>query len=153
MIANSWRLRPGRHKCEPQRETLAARILIADDNPVVRKCVGRLLCGHQDWEVCGEAADGEQAVRLAKELAPDVLVLDFSMPGINGLEAARQIGRVSPKTAILLCTIFLSPQLVDLARAVGVAGTLGKGDLNRMVVGIETILRGNRFFYCDNRLM
>ena len=125
---------------------MAARILIADDNPTVRQSVSRLLGGHLDWEVCGEATDGEQAVRLAKELSPDVLVLDFMMPGMNGLEAARQIAQVSPRTAILLCTIYLSPQLVDLARAVGVAGALGKGDLSRMAAAIEALLRGERFF-------
>jgi len=134
------------------RNEMAARILIADDNLVVRQCVGRLLGSHQDWEVCGEAEDGEQAVRLAKELSPDILVLDFLMPGMNGLEAARQIAQVSPHTAILLCTICLSPQLVELARSAGVAGTLGKGDLNRMVAGIETLLRGDRYFFCDQRL-
>ena len=129
---------------------MAARILIADDNPIVRECLARLLGGHREWEVCGQAADGEQAVRLSEELAPTVVVLDFLMPGLNGLEAARQIARVSPRTAILLCTIHLSPQLVDLARSVGVAGTLGKGDLNRIIPSIETLLRGGKFYYWDH---
>lgn len=136
-----------------QRKRIPARILIADDNVLVRKCVGRIVGSHLNWEVCGEAADGEEAVRMAKELSPDVLVLDFMMPGLNGLEAARQIALVSPKTAILLCTVWMSPQLVELARSNGIAGALGKGDIHRMVFGIEKILSGDQFFLYDHRLM
>jgi DNA-binding NarL/FixJ family response regulator len=132
---------------------MPARIVIADDNPVVRQCVGKLLGSHTDWRICGEAANGEQAVRLAKELTPDVLVIDFVMPGINGLEAAREIARVSPGTAIVLCTIYLSPQLIDLARAAGIAGAIGKSDLGRMVICIEALLRGDPFFLSDERVI
>ncbi len=132
---------------------VATRILIADDSAVMRQCVGKLLCSHKDWEVCGEAVDGEQAIQLAKHLAPDVLVIDFLMPGINGLETARQAAQVSPDTAILLCTISLSPQLIRLARAVGVAGAIGKEDLNRMVASIEALLQGDSFFFYDHRFV
>jgi DNA-binding NarL/FixJ family response regulator len=130
---------------------VATRILIADDSPLVRQCLGRLLCSHMGWEVCGEAADGQDAIRKAEELTPDLVILDFLMPRKNGIEAAREIGRLSPRIPMLLCTICLSPQLVDLAREAGIAGTLSKEDLNQLVTGVETLLRGDTFF-ADNRL-
>jgi DNA-binding NarL/FixJ family response regulator len=127
-------------------EYVATRILIADDSPVVRQCLGRLLCSRLGWEVCGEASDGEDAIGKARELAPDVVVLDFMMPARNGIEAAREIGKLRPRIPILLCSVFLSPQLVDLARGVGIAGTLSKGDLNKLVACVETILGGGTCF-------
>jgi CheY-like chemotaxis protein len=123
---------------------LATRILIADDSPVVRQCLARLLGGHPGWEICGEASDGEDAVFKARELAPDVVVLDFMMPGKNGIEVAREIGTLLPNTPILLCSVFLSPQLIDLARGAGIAGTLSKGDLNKVIPCVETLLRPER---------
>jgi DNA-binding NarL/FixJ family response regulator len=135
------------------RETyLATRILIADDSPVVRQCVGRLLGGHPGWEICGEASDGEDAVCKARELTPDVVVLDFMMPGKNGIEVAREIGTLLPKIPILLCSVFLSPQLIDLARGAGIAGTLSKGDLNKVIPCVETLLRGGTFFFSNHPL-
>jgi len=126
---------------------VAKRILVADDSAIVRKCLGRLLRDHLGWEICGEAADGEDAVCKALELTPDLVVLDFMMPGKNGIEAAREIGKLLPRIPILLCTVFLSPQLVDLARGAGIVGTLSKGDLNKVVPCVEALLRGDTFFY------
>lgn len=123
------------------------RILIADDSSVVRQCLGRLLRSHLGWEICGEAIDGEEAVCRTQELVPDIVVLDFMMPRKNGVEAAREIAKLLPSIPILLCTVCLSPQLVELARAAGIAGTLSKGDLNRVVPCIEALLRGDTFFY------
>jgi DNA-binding NarL/FixJ family response regulator len=131
---------------------VATRILIADDSPIVRQCLGRLLRGHTDWEVCGEATDGEDAVCKTRELDPDLVVLDFLMPRKNGIDAAREIGKLSPKTPILLCTICLTPELVDLARGAGVVGTLPKGELNKVVPCVETLLRGESFFFCNRQL-
>ena len=133
-------------------DRVVTRILIADDSPVVRQCLGRLLCSHLDWEVCGEASDGEDAVCQARELAPDVVVLDFMMPGKNGIEAAREIGKLLPRIPVLLCTVFLSPQLVDLAREAGISGALSKGDLNKVVTCVETLLRGDTFFFSNHQL-
>lgn len=127
---------------------MATRILIADDNPLIRQCLSRLLGTHRDWEVCGEATDGRDVVRQTKQLHPDVVVMDFLMPGLNGIEAARQITAVSPKIPILLCTIYLTRPLVDLARSAGVAGTISKGDLNQLIRCVETILKGDTFFCC-----
>ena len=125
---------------------MSTRILIADDSPIIRHCMGRLLGDHTDWEVCGEATDGDDAVCKAKELDPDLVVLDFLMPRKNGIDAAREIGEQSPSTPILLCTICLTPQVVDMARGAGVSGTLPKGELNKVVTCCETLLRGESFF-------
>ncbi|MFZ3213107.1 MAG: response regulator transcription factor [Terriglobales bacterium] len=131
-------------------DLVATRILIADDSPIIRQCLRRLLGEHLGWEVCGEAADGEDAVCKAQQLTPDVVVLDFLMPGMNGIEVARQITKFSSRTQILLCTICFSAQLVDLARDAGVTGALSKRDLNQVVSCIETLLRGDTFFSTSN---
>ena len=88
-----------------------ARILIADDNPHVRHAMRILLEHHPEWQVCGEAVDGRDAVSKAKQLSPDLVVLDFLMPGLNGLEAAREIHKSVPGVRMLMCTMYLSPQL------------------------------------------
>src|SRR5882672_1919013 len=150
-----WFFRANPQICERRLSfggRVATRILIADDSPVVRHCLGRLLCSHRGWEICGEAIDGEDAVCRARELTPDVVVLDFMMPRKNGIEAAREIGKLSPKIPILLCTIFLDPQLVDLARGAGIAGTLSKGDLNKVVTCVESLLCGESFFFWHHHL-
>ncbi len=131
---------------------MATRILIADDSSIIRGCLGRLLCSHSGWEICGEATDGEDAVHKTQELAPDLVVMDLLMPRKNGIEAAREICKVSPSIPILLCTICLTPQLVDLARGAGFSGTLSKGDLTMVFTCIETLLRGESFFLCRHQL-
>jgi hypothetical protein len=68
------------------------------------------------------------------------------MPGKNGLDVAREIGKLLPRIPILLCSVFLTPQLVDLARGAGIVGTLSKGDLNKVIPCVETLLRGGTFF-------
>jgi len=92
------------------------RILIADDNDVVRRGVVRLL-SETGWNVCGEARDGSEALQKARELLPDVILLDFSMPGMNGLEAARLLRQELPEAKILMLSqhdpIQLLPSVVE----------------------------------------
>jgi len=128
-----------------------ARVLIADDSPVVRQHVSQLVRQRPEWEVCGEAVDGADAVQKVRDLSPDLVILDFLMPGLNGLEAAREISRQVPDVPILLCTMYLSPQLVDLARGAGVKGALSKTNLSELTSGLETILRGETFFFSVDR--
>jgi DNA-binding NarL/FixJ family response regulator len=80
------------------------RILIADDNDIVRRGVIELLCSEPDWEVCGEARNGLEALQKARELMPDLTLLDISMPGINGLEVARRLRAEVPHTKIIIVT-------------------------------------------------
>ena len=131
---------------------MTARILIVDDSPIIRECLCRLLAGHNGWEICGEASNGEDAIRKTRELEPDLVVMDFLMPEKNGIEAARIINHSTRKIPVLLCTICLTPQLDDLARGAGIAGAISKGDLNQVVPSIETLLRGGSVFTCHHQL-
>jgi DNA-binding NarL/FixJ family response regulator len=122
------------------------RILIADDSPPVRQGIRNLLKEHRDWEVCGEAIDGEDAIRKTQQLTPDVVVLDFSMPGLDGIEAARRISAICPTASLLLCSMFLDSQLANLARNAGITGALSKSNVGKIVSGIEALLRGEEFY-------
>ena len=89
------------------------RIMLADDYEVVRQGLRRILESREDWEICGEASDGGAAVELAMKLKPDVVVMDLSMRGLNGLEATRRIRRALPCTEAL---IFTACEYVELIR-------------------------------------
>src|ERR1700751_1686596 len=100
---------------EIRGESMNVKILLVDDNASIRDGLRLLLQEHADWEVCGEAADGIEAIEKYRQLTPDLLVVDVSMPRMNGLDASLEILKISPKTLILLCTSFLSAQLIDVA--------------------------------------
>jgi DNA-binding NarL/FixJ family response regulator len=102
------------------------RILIADDSPAVRAGLKLLLQYHADWTVCGEAEDGQDAVKKAAELQPDVILLDISMPTMDGLSAAEIIRRDSPNTEILIVTHFESLDLARYAAQTGVRAYISK---------------------------
>ena len=121
-------------------------ILIADDNALIRAGLHRFLQAHEDWEVCGEACDGEEAVEKTRDLIPDVVLLDFLMPGLNGIEAAKKISEFSPNIPILLWTMYLSAELNEAARNAGIKGVLAKGNAGELFLGLETILEGGTFY-------
>jgi DNA-binding NarL/FixJ family response regulator len=112
----------------------SVRILLADDHDVVRQGLRRLLEEQPLWQVCGEAKNGREAVKLCQELMPDIAVLDVSMPELNGLEATRQIRKVSPATEILVFTMHQSEQLVRDMLAAGARGYLLKSDAAAHIV-------------------
>ena len=102
------------------------RILIVDDNPAVRFSVRRCIEANTTCDVCGEADNGHSAIEMVVQLNPDIVLLDFQMPLMNGLDAAREIARLAPKTTVLLFTMHESEQLVQAARAVGVRKVISK---------------------------
>lgn len=117
------------------------RILIADDSDVIRRGLELLLNNHRGWQVCGEAVDGQDAIDKVQELSPDVVVLDFSMPRLNGIEAAREILRIRPRTKIVLCSMYLNTHIGSLADKAGIHASLSKDSIGRIVSGVEDALR------------
>ena len=127
-------------------EILVVRILVADDRPAIRSCLRGLLDHHGDWLVCDEASNGKEAVERFLEAKPDLIVIDFQMPEMNGLDAARYIVELSPKTPILMVTIHLSKQLSQEARKVGIRGACAKGDIHSVVDAVGALLREETYF-------
>jgi len=103
------------------------RILIADGNNVVRKLLKLLIESRPGWTVCGEAIDGEDAQRKARELRPDLIILDLAMSGLNGLLAARELSKLLPSVPILLHTVNNIPAVVAEAKKFGIRRVIGKG--------------------------
>jgi DNA-binding NarL/FixJ family response regulator len=100
----------------------------------------------QSWIVCDEACNGREAVDKARKTSPDLIVIDFQMPGMNGLEAAREIRRRSPNLPILMVTLHTSPQLADQAKEIGIGGACDKGDISCLVEGVETLLQHGTYY-------
>jgi DNA-binding NarL/FixJ family response regulator len=126
----------------------AARILIADDFPALRKGVRAILEGRLGTEVCGEAGDGVEAVERAIALKPDLIVLDISMPNMDGFEAARRILAVSSDTPILLFSMNLTSGRE--AKKIGCRGCVSKtAPPESLLRAIEALLRGDTFFHED----
>ncbi len=123
------------------------RILLADDHDVVRQGLRKMLEAHQGWEVCAEATNGREAVKLAVELKPEVAVLDLSMPEMNGLEATRQIKKEQPGTEVLIFTMHETEQLIRDVLAAGARGYVLKSDGGRQLVeAVEALSRHKPFF-------
>lgn len=119
-----------------------ARILIADDHDIVRRGVCDLLAEREDWEICAEARTGTEAVELTGQLKPDVVVLDLSMPDINGILATRQIRKLSPETEVLIFTMHESEHLIHEVLAAGARGYLVKSSAVRELTrAIDQLLR------------
>jgi DNA-binding NarL/FixJ family response regulator len=103
------------------------RVVLADDHEVVRKGIRAIVNGHPPWTVCGEAENGQEAIDLVLELKPDLVVLDLSMPVMNGLQATARIRQLAPSTKILVLSMHDSPQVKHGALAAGADAFLTKG--------------------------
>ncbi|HEX7140254.1 MAG TPA: MEDS domain-containing protein, partial [Vicinamibacterales bacterium] len=118
----------------------ALRILIADDHPAVRRSVRSLVESQDDWTVCAEAADGTEAVEQSERTRPDVVLLDVSMPGLNGFEAAREIRRNRPGARVVMLTMHKSDELDEEAKRAGARAVVDKGDAARTLIrAIEAV--------------
>jgi DNA-binding NarL/FixJ family response regulator len=122
------------------------RILVVDDNPAVRRYMRAILEQQNTWQVCAEARTGAEAIQMVLESAPDLVVLDYQMPDLNGVDVARQISELSPKTSILMVTLHLSQQLVESARLAGVRGACAKQDIGSVVHAVELLLQKQTYF-------
>ena len=126
---------------------MATRILIADDDVSIRCLLRRLLEEHSDWQVCGEAANGHDAVLRVEDLDPDVVILDLAMPKMNGFQAAREISARFPRVPMLLLTVQeISSELATEARRAGFSGAVTKSTGAEIVGGVEVLLRERRLF-------
>jgi DNA-binding NarL/FixJ family response regulator len=122
-------------------------VLIADDHPLVRQGLRAVLSGADDLDVLGEASDGNEVVRLAAELAPDVVIMDLQMPGLHGIEATRAIRSARAGTAVLVLTMFEDDDTVFAAVAAGACGYLLKGaDGADIVTAIRSAAAGQAVF-------
>jgi DNA-binding NarL/FixJ family response regulator len=131
----------------PGPALMALRIIVADDHDIIRRGLKQLLTAHQGWEVSGEAKTGREAVALAEQIKPDVVVMDLSMPDLNGLEAARRIRKALPRTEILILTLHFSDQLVrDIVEA-GVRAYIMKSDADKDLVSAVEALANHRSFF------
>jgi DNA-binding NarL/FixJ family response regulator len=123
------------------------KILVVDDHDIIRRGLKDLLTAKAGWEICGEAKTGKEAVALSEQLKPDVIVMDISMPDLNGMEAARRIHKILPKTGILILTMHFSDQLVRDVVEAGARGYILKSDADReLVAAVDSIANHRTFF-------
>ncbi len=125
----------------------ALRILVADEQEAVRRGVQAILEAHPGWEICGDAATGRDAVAKAKQLKPHILLLDISLPELNGLDATRQILKLFPRTEVLIYTSQRSEHVVREALEAGARGYVLKSDPgSTLVAGVAALQQHKPFF-------
>lgn len=130
----------------PKRNLKGLRILVADDHELVRQGIKSILSARRNWKVVGEAANGIQAVRMVKSLKPNVLIIDITMPGMDGLEATRQIRRGSSTTKILVLTMHESDQMIRKILVAGALAYVLKSDLaSQLAKAVHSVARGQLF--------
>jgi DNA-binding NarL/FixJ family response regulator len=141
-------IRPGpAQEPRPGGSMKTIRILIADDHDLMRRGLKSLLETHQGWTICAEAHTGREAVSKAEELKPDIVILDITMPELNGVEAARRILKASPNTEILVLSVHYSDQLIRDILDAGVRGYIVKSDSDRdLVIAVEALSNHKPFF-------
>ena len=126
---------------------MALRIFVADDHEVVRRGICALLTSHSGWEICGEAADGREAVEKVSQIKPDIVILDIGMPALNGLDAARQILRDDPHQKIAILSITDSEQVIQEALKAGAKAYILKSDgAKDLIVAIEALQQNRTYF-------
>jgi two-component system, NarL family, invasion response regulator UvrY len=122
------------------------RILLADDNPTVRHYLRTALEQQGGWEVCDEARTGGEVLQRVQKMLPDIILLDFQMPELNGLDIARQISPLFPDIPILMVTVDFSEQLARAAQSVGIRGACAKSEVASIVEGVDALLHHKTYF-------
>lgn len=126
---------------------MGVRIVIADDHQVVRRGLRAILEAQPGWKVCGEASDGREVLEMARQLKPDVVVLDISMPELNGLMVAKQILKMLPRTEVVILTVHDSDQMAREVLVAGVRGYVLKSDAERDLVAAVKAVRAHKPFF------
>jgi DNA-binding NarL/FixJ family response regulator len=120
---------------------MKARILIVDDHEIFRRGLRSLLETHPDWDVCGEATDGQEAVQKSKDLQPDVVVLDITMPGLNGLDATGVIRKEVPKAKVVILSQHQAGLMKQVALTAGAGAYVTKSEVSReLLAAIEGLI-------------
>ncbi|MEX0751012.1 MAG: response regulator transcription factor [Dehalococcoidia bacterium] len=131
----------------PRMHASRIKVLIVDDHAVLRQALRMLLENQQEVEVVGDAANGREALDAVEKLHPDVVLMDMVMPGLNGLEATRQIRRRAPKAKVLILTGYMEDEQILAAIRAGASGyVVKKSDVEELLLGIQSVHRGNTYF-------
>jgi DNA-binding NarL/FixJ family response regulator len=119
---------------------MSLRILIVDDSSSIRQLLRFFIEHYTDWQVCGEAENGQIAVEKVTALKPNAVILDLSMPVMNGLEAAREITRIAPNVQMVMFTMHTNEQLRKDAQAAGIQAVISKSDtITDLIASLQTI--------------
>ena len=130
---------------------MSVRILIADDHEIVRQGIRRVLEVKPDWEICGEASNGQEAVQMAQELTPDIIIMDVTMPVMSGIEAADEISRLPIGSRVLFFTMHDSSSMAGSVRRSAAQGYVVKSRAAQdLVLALERLLKGGTFFDSGN---
>ena len=135
------------HTLQPEAPSRALRVLIADDHEAVRMGLCAVLKSRADIEVCAEAKNGEEAVAKSRQLSPDLIILDITMPLLGGVEAAQQIRVLLPDVPILFYSMHNAPQVVDIAKSVGAKGFVAKDQMAATLLDAVDVPRNNGTFF------
>lgn len=131
----------------PRQFASRIKVLIVDDHAVLRQALKMLLENQNEVDVVGDAGNGREALEACERLHPDVVLMDMVMPGLNGLEATRQIRRRVPKAKILILTGYMEDEQILAALRAGASGyVVKKSDVQELLLGIQTVHRGNTYF-------
>jgi len=131
----------------PRMHASRIKVLIVDDHAVLRQALRMLLENQQEVEVVGDAGNGREALDAVEKLHPDVVLMDMVMPGLNGLEATRQIRRRAPKAKVLILTGYMEDEQILAALRAGASGyVVKKSDVEELLLGIQSVHRGNTYF-------
>jgi two-component system, chemotaxis family, chemotaxis protein CheY len=120
---------------------MPVRILIVDDSPLIRNLLRQALEAQAGWQVCGEAVNGKEGVEMAENVSPSLVVLDLSMPVMNGLEAARILSQRMPKIPLIMFTTFAAPPMEQEALSAGITKLIAKtGQFSDLIECARTLL-------------
>jgi DNA-binding NarL/FixJ family response regulator len=127
---------------------MPVRVLIVDDHEIVREGISQLIArSRPEWLICGQASNGEQAIELVQTLTPDVVILDISMPKVNGLQVASKIAAMQLRCRVLMFTMHESERLARDVRAAGAQGVVLKSQAARdLIRAMDHLLAGETFF-------
>ncbi|HWO32654.1 MAG TPA: response regulator transcription factor [Candidatus Acidoferrum sp.] len=119
---------------------MAKKILVADDNTMIRKSLCMIFGVEKDYDLCAEAADGEEAIALARQYKPDLIVLDFQMPVMNGIEAARELKRIMPDVPIILFTLHADTMNYSIGHHSPIDLVVAKSDAIHIVDHVRSLI-------------